>query len=118
MTLWHGLNVGRHSTSKCLEDQLHFPPPDLSSLGWVGIKPRSTFLLNNIEDNHLFLRDNDGAMHACMSSHFSHVQLFGTPWTIARQALLPWDSPGKNTGVSSHDLLQGIFMNQGLNPGL
>ena len=28
------------------------------------------------------------------------------------------DSPGKNTGVGSHALLQGIFPNQGLNPGL
>ena len=28
------------------------------------------------------------------------------------------DSPGKNTGVGCHALLQGIFPNQGLNPGL
>ena len=28
------------------------------------------------------------------------------------------DSPGKNTGVSCHALLQGIFPTQGLNPGL
>ena len=28
------------------------------------------------------------------------------------------DSPGKNTGVSCHTLLQGIFPTQGLNPGL
>ena len=26
--------------------------------------------------------------------------------------------PGKNTGVGSHSLLQGIFPTQGLNPGL
>ena len=30
----------------------------------------------------------------------------------------PWDSPGKNTGVGSHSLLQGIFLTQGSNPGL
>ena len=30
----------------------------------------------------------------------------------------PWDSPGKNTGVHSHSLLQGIFPTQGLNLGL
>ena len=29
----------------------------------------------------------------------SHAQLFVTPWTVARQALCPWGSPGKNTGV-------------------
>ena len=31
--------------------------------------------------------------------------------------LCPWDSAGKNTGVGSHSLLQGIFPTQGLNPG-
>ena len=29
-----------------------------------------------------------------------------------------WDSPGKNPGVGSHFLLQGIFPTQGLNLGL
>ena len=30
----------------------------------------------------------------------------------------PWNSPGQNTGVGSLSLIQGIFPNQGLNPGL
>ena len=30
----------------------------------------------------------------------------------------PWDSPGKNTGVGCHALLQGIFPTQGLSLGL
>ena len=30
----------------------------------------------------------------------------------------PWNSPGQNTGVGSHSLLQGISPTQGLNPGL
>ena len=29
----------------------------------------------------------------------------------------PGDSPGKNTGVGCHDLLQGVFPTQGWNPG-
>ena len=29
-----------------------------------------------------------------------------------------WDSPGKSTRVSCHDLLQGIFLTQGSNPCL
>ena len=51
-----------------------------------------------------------------------------TPWTTVRQAPLsmtvaqqahsPWNSPGKNTGVGSHSLLQRIFLTQGLNLGL
>ena len=32
--------------------------------------------------------------------------------------LCPWTSPGKNTGVGSHSLLQGIFSAQGWNLGL
>ena len=32
--------------------------------------------------------------------------------------LCPWDSPGNNTGVDSHSLLQQIFPMQGLNLGL
>ena len=47
----------------------------------------------------------------------SHVQLLATPWTVAHLLLCPWDSPGKNTGVGCHFLLQGIFLTQGLSPG-
>ena len=32
--------------------------------------------------------------------------------------LCPWHSSGKDTGVGSHSLLQGIFPTQGTNPGL
>ena len=32
--------------------------------------------------------------------------------------LCPWNSPGKNTGVGCHALLQGIFLTQGSNPHL
>ena len=78
----------------------------------------------------------------------SHVRFFATPWTVACQPPLflgfprqeywsgklcppPGDFPkpgieprspallsGKNTGVGSHALLQGIFLTQGSNPGL
>ena len=39
-------------------------------------------------------------------SRFSRVRLCVTPLTAAHQAPRPWDSPGKNTGVSCHFLLQ------------
>ena len=38
--------------------------------------------------------------------------------TAATRLLCPWNSPGKNTGVSCHFLLQGIFPTLGSNPGL
>ena len=47
-------------------------------------------------------------------SRFSCVHLYATLWIVAHQASL-WDSPGKNTGVGCHFLLQGIFPTQGSN---
>ena len=38
--------------------------------------------------------------------------------TAAHQAPLFMGSPGNNTGVGCHALLQGIFPTQGLNPDL
>ena len=39
-------------------------------------------------------------------SRFSRVRLCAIPETAAHQAPRPWDSPGKNTGVGCHFLLQ------------
>ena len=39
-------------------------------------------------------------------SHFSRFQLCATPQTAATRLPRPWDSPGKNTGVGYHFLLQ------------
>ena len=55
----------------------------------------------------------------CCAQLLSHVQLFLTPWTVARKAPLSMrHSPGKNTGVGYHALLQEIFPTKGWNPGL
>ena len=54
----------------------------------------------------------------CMLNCFSHVWLFATPWNGPARLHYPWDSPGRNTGVGCHVLLQGIFQTQGLNPRL
>ena len=45
----------------------------------------------------------------------SRVQLFVSPSTVAYQVPLSMDSPGKNTEVGCHCLLQQIFLTQGLN---
>ena len=55
------------------------------------------------------------SLYVCVFS-CSCVQLF--LWTVAHQAPLPRDSPGKNTGVDCHALLQAIFPTQGSNPCL
>ena len=48
----------------------------------------------------------------------SGVRLFVIPWTIARQAPPSMGFPRQESGVGCHFLLQGIFLNQGLKPGL
>ena len=41
------------------------------------------------------------------------------PYTLLpARVLCSWDSPGKNTGMGCHFLLQGIFLTQGSNPHL
>ena len=48
-------------------------------------------------------------LEALVAQSLSHVPLSVTPRTVARQAPLSMDSPGKHTGVGCHALLQGIF---------
>ena len=50
--------------------------------------------------------------------HFSRVWVSAIPWTVAHQAPLFMDYPGKNTGMDCHFLLQWVFPTQGLNPHL
>ena len=51
----------------------------------------------------------------CCCCSLSRGQLFAALWTVACELPCPWDFPGKNTGVSCHFRLQGIFLTQGLN---
>ena len=59
-------------------------------------------------------------MSACV--HAKSLQSCLTLWDTMDHSLLVssllCDSPGKNTGVGCHALLQGIFPTQGSNPGL
>ena len=50
--------------------------------------------------------------HSVMSDSFPPCGVYPT------RLLRPWDSSGKDTGVGCQFLLQGIFLTQGLNPGL
>ena len=46
---------------------------------------------------------------------FSSISLHWLLRKVFLSVLILWDSPGKNTGVGCHFLLQGIFPTQGLN---
>ena len=55
----------------------------------------------------------------CVGSVLSVVSDSLQPYGLQLSRFLcPWDSPGKNIGVSCHFLLQGILPIQGLNPRL
>ena len=73
--------------------------------------------------------------HALLQGRESHLNVNGTSQVALVVKNLPanardkrdvgsipgglaWDSPSKNTGLGSHFFLQGIFLTQGLNPGL
>ena len=58
------------------------------------------------------LRSSSSVSHSVVSDSLRPHGLSPT------RLLCPWDSPGKNTGMGCHSLLQGIFPTQGLNPGL
>ena len=60
-----------------------------------------------------------GILHLENSVSCSAVSMFLKPHGLYPSWLLClWDSPGKNTGVGCHALLQRIFPTQGLNPCL
>ena len=56
-----------------------------------------------------------GCMYVSHSVMSESLQPHGLQPT---RLLCPWDSPGKNTGVGYHSLLQGILPTQGSNPSL
>ena len=53
-----------------------------------------------------------------MASEVKVAQSCPTRWDPMDYIYSPWNSPGQNTGAGSRSLLQGIFLTQGLNPGL
>ena len=65
---------------------------------------RKTFLVSRALNEYYILEK--GKVKVAQS-----CPALGDPMAIALQA--PWISPGQNTGVGSHSLLQGIFPTQG-----
>ena len=49
-------------------------------------------------------------LYVCVLNHFSHVTSLRLYGLQPARLLCPWDSPGKNSGVDYHGLLQWIFL--------
>ena len=79
------------------------------SIAWgIIIPPEVIFYLNCCSQRDWEKRKIQGTFFTkcvCVCS-VSRVQLFATPWTVARQLHCEWDSPGKSTGVGCHFLLR------------
>ena len=88
----------------------------MPSFSWLFIL--ETWMLSFIFPSPLTLIPKSYWFYAAAAAVTSVV--FDSLWP---HGLLPawlfcsWNSPGKNTGVGSHSLLQGIILIQGLNPG-
>ena len=89
----------------------------LASLWWNVLTgaPRNSGIL--IQSSLLYMvllyqctnKDENKAksqMLLLLLNQFSRIRLCATPEMVAHQAPHPWDSPGKNTGVGCHFLLQ------------
>ena len=79
-----------------------------------------SFLLNVFKNTiqfyiyvHLFC-----TKHVCSVSHSVMSNSLQPHWLYSVRLFCPWNSPGENSGVGCHSLLQGIIQTQGLNPGL
>ena len=81
---------------------------------FLCIIPEIFFAYVNIDTHSCICVYQYTCTHMC-ASVLSCVWLFVIPWTT--RLLCPWNSPGKNTGVVCHSLLQGFFPAQGSNPG-
>ena len=102
--------------SLCSLDQ-HCPP------SWETLKGEIALMqCNGVLSIQAGYRDQEISwvfwrIHVCAKS-LQSCRLFVMLWTVAPQAPLSWDSPGKNTGAGCQALLQGTFPTQRLNPVL
>ena len=72
----------------------------------IDARPKFSLELQTVEPENFQFLSCQTLLLLLLLSHFSRVRLCATPQTAAHQAPRPWDSPGKNTGVGYHLLLQ------------
>ena len=100
-----------------------WPPPAplptreriLAAKSKTGVLPRHSLAKGScLKEKGIWVlpRLCESVSHSFVSNSLQPHGLYST------RLLCPWASPGKNTGVGFHSLLQGIFSTQGLKPGL
>ena len=88
----------------------------LSNL-FISAQPPCAFLLSAFfPPNLCLIHVSLPPLPSCVCVRSQSCLTLCNPMDCSHQLLCPWDSPGKNTGVGCHFLLQGIFPTQGSNP--
>ena len=83
------------------------------TLGTEWTSQKSIHFLSEILENKRL-----GITETVKVKSLSPAWPFPPHWLWPARLFCPWDSPGKNTGVRCHFLLQGIFPTQRSNTGL
>ena len=98
------------------QEQKSFWVQVFSKEGWVSPFRNSIFLVG---DPFIVLTGNGQSGTVCVCSVAQLCLILCDPIHCSPTgSFVHEDSPGKNTGMGCHVLLQGIFSTQGLNPGL
>ena len=79
----------------------------------ISLNKSNSYLKKEVGGQKSFQKLNN-ALQACSVASGMSNSLW-PPGLWPTRLLCPWDSPGKNTGVGCHALLQGIFSAQGAN---
>ena len=95
--------------------------------GMKQFESSKMLFMQNLNDD---IKKQNIELYTLYEMYFSNVKTSGSgSCSVVSDSLQPhrlllarllcaWNSPGRNTGVGSHSLLQGIFLTQGLNLGL
>ena len=113
---------GRLDTCICMAKSLHCSSETITTLLICYIPIQMVLVLKKIKKHSLkniyFLSLPLALFTICECMCISHLIMWNTLWPQGLQPasfLCRRDSPGKNTGVSGHPLLQGIFLIQASN---
>ena len=112
---WNKINITKMSPFKNVQ---HSGFQYIHSVVWLLQASNFRTLSSSPKRDSVSIRQSLPTFSSCTISLCSVVSDSVIPWTVARQAPLPWGFSGKNTGVGCHFLLQGISPTQGPNLSL
>ena len=107
------LRARRQATNKTRYPDSH---PEFASGGGTNTGGVCSCRGQSLQENLLCVTGNRSSRHDQSLSPLVSCSVMSD--SLPARLLCPWDSPGKNTGVGCHCLLQGMFPTQGSNPGL